>query len=145
MTDMQNSNDNQNDFAIIHVRPGLEGKEQPVGTLAVNLPAAAVGELIVGYAIQHSKLDAWNGARGRMVAVGRASRVRDSAICAPIARGTMRRELLIAALELIEANNDTLNLSRGFRSAVSDTLTRLLEAKAAADLKRAQADAVGSA
>ncbi len=137
MTDMNNSNDDQSDFAIIHVRPGLQGKEHPVGTIAIDLGALDLGLLVVGYAIQHSSLDAWDGARGRAIAVGRAARRRDTCLVSKIEPSTMRRELLIAALDLVKANSDTLNLSRGFRRAVSDTLARLLEAKTVADLKRA--------
>ncbi len=142
MTHMQNTKDNQNDFAIIHVRPGLEGKAQPVGTVAINLKAAAQGSLIVGYAVQHSRLDKWDAARGRLVAVGRASRGRyESTVWSDIEKGVMRRELLIAGLELIVANEGTLNLSRGFRLAAKDTLNRLVEAKRNADLKRSAAAA----
>lgn len=134
-----NSNDNLNDFAIIHVRPGLESKTQPVGTVAVNLEAVKTGLLVVGYAIQHSKLDRWDAARGRAVSVGRAARGRDSMLCQPIDPKLGRRELLIAALELIVANEDMLNLSRDFRSSTRDSLSRLLAAKASADLKRSSA------
>jgi hypothetical protein len=134
---IMNSNDNQNDFAIIHVRPGLEGKTQPVGTVAVNLESVKSGLLVAGYAIQHSKLDKWDASRGRMVAVGRAARGRDSMLCQPVDPKLGRRELLISALQLIVSNEDMLNLSRDFRSSTRDTLSRLLAAKASADLKNA--------
>ncbi len=133
------NNDNMNDFAIIHVRPGLEGKTQPVGTIAVDINASKRGALVVGYAIQHSKLDKWNAVRGRSVAVGRAARGRDAELCRSINPKLGRRELLIAALELMVENEDLFNLSRGFRSAARDTLSRMLAAKASADRKNASA------
>lgn len=141
MTHMQNTKDNQNDFAIIHIRPGLEGKAQPVGTVAINLLEARAGRLVVGYAIQHSRLDAWDAAKGRSIAVGRAARGRDPFLASAVSKSAMRRELLIAALDLIVANNDMLNLSRNFREATKDTLFRLVAAKENADLKRSAAAA----
>jgi hypothetical protein len=133
------NNDNLNDFAIIHVRPGLDSKTQPVGTVAVNLQAFKRGRLVVGYAIQHSKLDKWDAARGRAVAVGRAARNRDAELCGSVDPKIGRRELLIAALELIVDNESMLNLSRNFRSSTCDTLSRMLAAKASADSKHSSA------
>jgi hypothetical protein len=133
--------DNQNDFAIIHVRPGLEGKAQPVGTIAVSLAAAAAGSLVVGYAVQHSKLDNWDAERARIVAVGRAARGRKTCARGSIEKGIMRRELLIAAIQLLNVKNDDIHLSRAFRKGVQDTLARLVEAKRNADIKRSAAAA----
>ncbi len=144
MTNMNNSknDDDQNDYAIIHVRPGLEGKGHPIGTIAVSLPLARVGTLAVGYAIQHSKLDRWDAVRGRKVAVGRAARGRDSVVSAIIDKGMLRRELLITALGLLVAEGDILNLSHSFRRATKDTLQRMIAAKEADDVKRAAKDQV---
>ena len=134
------NDDNQNDFAIIHVRPGLEGKKQPVGTVAISLPEAAQGRLVVGYSIQHSKHDRWDGARGRAVAIGRAARGRSSSINGVVDPITTRRDLNIAALELVQfamsgGGLDALNVSRRFRLAVDDTLIRLYDARAVDESK----------
>jgi hypothetical protein len=125
-----NSNDNQNEFAVIHIRPGTEGKHHPVGTVAINLEAAKQGALQVGYAIQHSKLDKWDAARGRAVAIGRAGRGRDSMLYQSIDPKLKRRELFVSALELITLHENRLDLSRGFRAAIHDTLFRLIASEA---------------
>jgi len=141
MIHMQDSKDNQNDFSVIHIRPGLQGKSQPVGSVAVNLRDTEFGHLTVGYSIQHSKLDAWDGARGRAVAIGRAARGRDTCLVGRVDMNVRRRELLIAALELVEmmlATDETLSASRNFRRALSDTLIRMQGAKADADRKLAE-------
>ena len=128
---MLNKNiDNQNDFAIIHIRPGTDGKSHPIGTVAVNLRAAADGELLVGYSIQHSKLDSWDRAKGREVAIGRAARDRASCLAGTVAKCTSRRMLIIAALAMLDEklHNGDVTANRKFSRAVVDTFIRMTEA-----------------
>lgn len=132
------SNDN---FAFIHIRPGLFGKEQPVATIAVSTQPefefvqTGSNRFAVGFAAQHVKKDVtWNGAMGRAVAQGRAERsAKRVFVHAPA--GVSRRDLLVAAvnrvLEAVEAGE--LFATKQARRALEDTLTRLSQQKFEAD------------
>ena len=129
---MQN-NDNDN-FAYIHVRPGLESKEHPVATIAIStVPEDGYGvpqRFAVGFAAQHVKKDRmWNAEMGRNVARGRAEKSAKRVFV--YADNHSRRDLLMAAvmrvLESVESG-ETFATKKVTR-ALQDTLARLYDAK----------------
>ena len=123
--------DNPNEFAFIHVRPGADGKSHPIGTIAIELKpvddySRDTDMFRVGFAAQHTKKDQWIAARGRSVAAGRAARSKDPVfVVAP--KNCSRRELILRALSAVFDATEAgkINVSKQFRRAVSDTLTRL--------------------
>lgn len=142
---MQNDD---NDFAYIHVRPGLFGKEHPLATIAINtipeIETAALGgntprRYAVGFASQHVKKDTqWDASMGRRVARGRAERSANDRVFIIANEGVSRRDLLILAtarvLEATEAGD--LFASKKTRRALRDTLDRLVTAKHHADYRQ---------
>lgn len=128
---MQNTTDPQGEFAIVHIRPGTDShRNHPVGTVAVSLTSAVNGYLVVGYSVQHSKLDSWDAARGREIAVGRAARGRQSCLTLELPLdviGTLRRRDLItlALRELVRSVTASNGATRRFRLAMVDTLARV--------------------
>ena len=110
---MQTKIDNQKEFAVVHVRPGVVDKQHPVGTVAINLTEAKAGMLVVGYGIQHSKSDKWNAQRGSEVAVGRATKSRKQIrLVCEATRNASRRELLVWALQAVQEHGE---VSRTFK------------------------------
>lgn len=125
---------NNDNFAYIHIRPGLESKEQPVATIAISLvPEDGPGiprRYAVGFAAQHVKKDKkWNGAMGRSVARGRAEKSAKRLFV--YADGFNRRDFMMAAvmrvLESVEAGETFA--TRKVTRALQDTLSRLYNAK----------------
>lgn len=135
---MQQINDNE--FAFIHIRPGIEAKEQPVATIAVRLFPESddlpYRRFAVGFAAQHAKKDPWNAAMGRAVSQGRAERSA-SRVFVHANAGMSRRDLLIAAVtRVLEAvDSGDINASKRSTRALQDTLARLVEAKYASEAK----------
>jgi len=137
-----------NDFAYIHIRPGTEGKSQPVATVAIDLKAVAINlgtesdyvlsspHFAVGLASQHLKKDInWNSAIGRQVSRGRAEQRRLYTHVMPI---LSRRELIISAVcrvfEAVETGE--LKASRKVTRALKDTITRLRKSKSLNETNR---------
>ncbi len=123
---------NENGFAFIHVRPGIDSKEQPVATIAISLvpefdQIPGLQRYAVGFAAQHTKKDGWNAAMGRTVAQGRAERSASRVFVHAADIG--RRDLLIAAvtrvLEAVEANE--IFATKQTTRALQNTLARLVE------------------
>lgn len=120
---MQTKIDNQKEFAVVHVRPGVVDKQHPVGTVAINLTEAKAGMLVVGYGIQHSKSDKWNAQRGSEVAVGRATKSRKQIrLVCEATRNASRRELLVWALQAVQERGE---LTRTFKKALADSIERM--------------------
>lgn len=142
---MQNDDNN---FAYLHVRPGLFSKKHPLATIAVNtipeIEAAALGgntlrRYAVGFASQHVKKDTkWNAAMGRNVARGRAERSANNRVFIIANEGISRRDLLIlATARVLEATEmGELFASKKTRRALRDTLNRLVSAKHEADFRQ---------
>jgi hypothetical protein len=134
---MQNDD---NDFAYLHVRPGLFGKEHPVATIAVNTIAeddyaTSPHRFAVGFAAQHVKKDRqWNGDMGRTVSRGRAEKSANR-VYVHANPGTGRRDLLIlAAARVLEAvESGELFATKKVKRALQDTVDRLVSMKAGAE------------
>lgn len=132
---MHNNNSN-NDFAFIHIRPGIESKEHPLATIAISTISeddflSTSSRFAIGFAAQHVKKDRqWNAAMGRNVARGRAEKSAKR-IYVHADRGVGRRDLMTAAvvrvLEAVEAGE--LFATKKATRALQDTLTRFAAAK----------------
>ncbi len=135
--EIDNKNMNTNDkiikpnFAFVHIRPGLESKQHPVGTVAVDINAAREGELRVGYAVQHSKKDKWNSAAGRHISGERAARGRDTCLLSDVDPTFSRRQILAAAVALVAnaVEHEHIVVSKKFSRALDDTFERLTAEK----------------
>lgn len=131
MTNMQTINNS--DFSFIHIRPGLEGKQHPIATIAVHL-VPVNGRFGVALASQHVKKDEkWDAKLGRFVAAGRASRSRTDRVF--IGATGSRRDLIINAVERVHDAivSNEIRASRKVTRAIVDTLNRLHAARAARD------------
>ncbi len=119
---------NNNDFAFIHVRPGLDDKkEHPIATIAIHLVSDDTGRYGVALASQHLKKDEkWNAAMGRFVAAGRAARSKDR-LFMYYDPSESRRDLIISAVERIAhaIEYGEIKASRKVTRAINDTVTRL--------------------
>ncbi len=127
---------NDNNFAFIHIRPGIESKEHPLATIAIStIPEdyslATPSRFAVGFAAQHVKKDRqWNASMGRNVARGRAEKSA-SRVFVHADRNVSRRDLMTAAvvrvLEAVETGE--LFATKKATRALQDTLSRLALSK----------------
>lgn len=125
---------NNDNFAYIHIRPGLESKEQPIATIAVHtIPEDGYGvpqRFAVGFAAQHLKKDrTWNASMGRNVSRGRAEKSAKRLFV--YADNHSRRDLLMAAvMRVLESvqSGETFATKKVTR-ALQDTLARLYTSK----------------
>lgn len=124
---------NNDNFAYIHVRPGLFAKEHPLATIAVNTvpeleqPVAGVCRFAVGFSAQHLKKDTrWDASMGRKIARGRAEKSANR-VYVHANENISRRDLIALAtarvLEAVEMGE--LFASKKTTKALRDTLGRL--------------------
>lgn len=142
MVDMNEHDSNDRDFAYVHVRPGLAGKQPPIGTIAVRLKLDRLDDECavhaVGFAVRHSKKEkVWDAARGRAVARGRAERSRRSLNVEAAGAGN-RRALLTKAVEAVlrAGERGWLPMTKKARAALADTLARMTESADRATYRR---------
>jgi hypothetical protein len=126
---MHTNEQTNDDFAYIHIREGIDGKNHPIGTVAVSLVPNGI-EYRVGYAIQNSREDRWDSALGRSIAAGRAARSKNDRLSFRVlddgSRFVSRQTLLKMAIAAVQdALADSRSSSRRFNRALRDTLRRI--------------------
>lgn len=134
---------NEEDFAYIHIRPGLLSKEHPVATVAISLIAEddyapAPHRYAVGFAAQHVKKDRnWDSEMGRRVARGRAEKGANR-VYVHANPNIPRRELLILAVSRVyeAAESGEIFATKKVTRALRDTVDRLVDAKHDAEHRR---------
>lgn len=125
------SSDNASKFAYVYIRPGVDGKAHPIGTVAIKLETIEFSSYLYGIAMQNTKKDKWVASIGRAVAAGRADRAKNPLFITinPSDKLT-RRQLILCTLYAIceKATKDKKMMSKQFRRAVFDTYHRILAA-----------------
>lgn len=119
-------------FAYVYIRPGIDGKTHPIGTVAIKLEQTAPNTYQFGIAMQNTKKDRWVASIGRSVAAGRADRIKDPmSITVETSSKIKRSQLIMCVLDsiLVSATKDKNMMSKQFRRAIGDTLYRIHKAQ----------------
>lgn len=119
-------------FAYVYIRPGIDGKSHPIGTVAIKLDTSIPNTYHFGIAMQNTKKDRWVASIGRFVAAGRADRAKDPlTVTIQTSDKITRSALIMCTLSAIlaSATKDKNMMSKQFRRAVGDTLHRIHTAK----------------
>ena len=119
-------------FAYVYIRPGIDGKTHPIGTVAIKLEQTTPNTYQFGIAMQNTKKDRWVASIGRSVAAGRADRVKDPmSITVETSSKLKRSQLIMCVLDsiLVSAMKDKNMMSKQFRRANGDTLYRIHKAQ----------------
>lgn len=108
----------------IHIRPGMDSRGTPVGTVAVTVKSGSLRR--VGFAVLNAKQDKWDSTTGITVACGRALHSKDSLFveCAD------DKQVLVEALEavLYGIEERRFSVPRKFQKALFETWYRMKNA-----------------